>query len=203
MPQSYARERPWVRSRIVERIAAGETVKAVTADPRMPSYATVYRWRRVHEDFAEAWCEVRRRLAREAQRRDLQRRMNLRGERGKGDALAGRPTWRRGRRSSYTWAKGKAICTRLAAGASLSEVVRAPGMPSCKVVYTWMRTRPAFRKMYVEACQQRLELLAFERDLVVDEVMEGRLDMATANRAIAALEGRMGRTSPRKYLVTI
>ena len=44
---------------ILARIAAGETVKEITDDPRMPCYATVYRWTHVIPEFGAAWREVR------------------------------------------------------------------------------------------------------------------------------------------------
>lgn len=48
---------------ILARIADGETVKAITADPRMPAYCTVFQWMRVVPAFGEAVAEVRGRLA--------------------------------------------------------------------------------------------------------------------------------------------
>ena len=48
---------------ILARVAAGETVKAITADPRMPSYCTVYRWTKMIPAFGDKWWALRERMA--------------------------------------------------------------------------------------------------------------------------------------------
>src|SRR6185437_1403704 len=45
----------WAMGRLIlQRIADGETIKAITAHPKMPAYCTVYRWIHVHEEFGDA-----------------------------------------------------------------------------------------------------------------------------------------------------
>jgi hypothetical protein len=48
-PTAYT---PSLGAAIAERIAAGETLKAITADASMPSKDTLARWRLEHDDFA-------------------------------------------------------------------------------------------------------------------------------------------------------
>src|SRR6478609_3017726 len=43
---------------ILARIWAGETMTAITADPRMPAYCTVFRWMQVVPEFGEAVAQV-------------------------------------------------------------------------------------------------------------------------------------------------
>lgn len=183
---------------ILARIAAGETVKEVTSDPRTPSYATVYHWVRTHEDFAAAWGQVRTRQARQAIAEDAAAAANRVSLRTFNERLGAARRRRGGRRSSYTPAVAGKICRRVAAGAPLSHVLAEPGMPSSKVVYGWLKSQAAFRRAYHRACMTRMEALQFEIELAVDRTME-TFDLDTGKAAVAWLEGRMGRLIPKKY----
>lgn len=184
---------------ILARIEHGETMRQVTADPRMPSYATVYRWIHVHADFGAAYRDLRAEMAAQARRTDRERAVAREWRFHHERRLAGKPErrWRSGRRSSYTEARGWAVCERLCEGAAISAVLREPGMPSAKVVYRWLRTSPEFRKMYAEACRWREEHLV---DLAYEVAVQGTPATLKATKAkLAALDGRMGRIRPRKY----
>ena len=39
---------------ICARLRDGQTIRQIVADPDMPSYATVFRWRKMHPEFAAA-----------------------------------------------------------------------------------------------------------------------------------------------------
>lgn len=180
---------------ILERIAAGETVKQITADPRMPCYATVYRWTHVIPEFGAAWRELRARMAADA--------VWLDGEKAKARAwvrahrrrLAGKPPrdWKSGKRSTYSPEAAEAVCDALMMGASLSEVVATPGMPSFKAIYRWLRNEPAFRREYAKACELR-------DDLIADEIYDRCIRLGYAARpGVERLTGRRGRIAPRKY----
>ncbi|HEV2533504.1 hypothetical protein [Phenylobacterium sp.] len=184
---------------ILERIAAGETVKQVTADPAMPAYATVYRWTHVIPEFGEAWVRLRARICADRIWLDQQRAVAkawMAAHRGK---LAGKPEepWKTGKASTYTPAWGAAVCAAIAEGASLSEVVRTSGMPGSKAVYNWLRRFPEFRLAYVEACGCR-EFLLHEMAIEV-ATTRGWVDLAGAKREVAKLDERVGRTAPKKY----
>lgn len=183
---------------ILARIAAGETVKQVTADPRMPSYATVYRWVRVHEDFAEAWTDVRWALAEAAIVADAQ----AQADRASLRAFKTGVGWARrrggGRRSTYNRGKGLAVCRQVAAGAPVSHVLDRPGMPSTKAFYGWLKTRPGLRRAYHAACLARMDALQLDLWFAADQVLADG-DLARAKAEVAAIEGRMGRLTPKKY----
>jgi hypothetical protein len=183
---------------ILARIAAGETVKQVCADPRTPSYATVYQWVRVHEDFAAGWRAVRARLARQAIAADAQATADRASLRTFKESLGVARRRTGGRRSSYTPVVGGKICRRVAAGAALSHVLAQPDMPSSRVVYRWLKTQPGFRRAYHRACLARERELELQVWLAVDRVQE-TLDLARGKAAVARLEGRMGRLVPKKY----
>lgn len=184
---------------ILDRLAAGETVKAITADPRMPCYATVYRWTRVIEDFGEAWRAVRMRLCADAIWADQERARARAWMRAHARRLAGKPArdWRSGTRSSYTPQMAEAVCAAVREGASLSDVVRTPGMPSFKAIYRWLKIFPAFRAQYVDACAYRDGWLDFQAVMIAEESTP--LTFRADKRRVAALDGRAGRMRPKKY----
>jgi hypothetical protein len=177
----------WPMGRLIlQRIAEGEALKVITAEPRMPAYCTVFRWMQVVPEFGWAVAQVRAALAQEKlAAREAQR--QLKGPRR-------RPG---GRRCMWTPQIGAQICHAIEDGASLSEVVVMPGMPGFKTIYRWLERHPDFRASFVEACASRngdLRLLAEE---TVYEVFA--LGIPEANRRIRALEGRAGRLTPKLY----
>lgn len=60
MPFAYP-NRAQLKARIIERVAAGETVKAACAEPGMPDPASIQVWRRADPAFAADLAEARRR----------------------------------------------------------------------------------------------------------------------------------------------
>ena len=185
---------------ILARIFEGETVKAITADPRMPAYCTVFRWVKMVPAFGEAYRLVRDTVARFALEERAERRAAIVRARAQAAVAAGkRPRdWVSGRASTYTAAAARAVCEAIEDGAALSAVVRRPGMPSSKAVYTWLRRRPDFRAMYVEACRRRAVGLEIAVDRIVEAAPLGA-DLRALDRRIAALEGRVGRLTPKVY----
>lgn len=180
---------------ILERIAAGETVKEITADPRMPCYATVYRWTHVIPEFGAAWRELRARMAADAVWVDRQKATARAWVWAHRRRLAGKPPrdWKSGRPSTYSPERAEAVCVALMLGASLSDVVARPGMPSAKAIYRWLRNEPAFRREYAKVC-------ALREDLIDDQIRDLCVRQGYAARAaVEHLAGRRGRIAPRKY----
>ncbi|WP_293676255.1 hypothetical protein [uncultured Phenylobacterium sp.] len=174
---------------ILRRIAEGETVKAITADPRMPAYCTVFRWMQVVPEFGAAVAELRAELAR------------LRREERAAVAAVRRRAhgrwWRAGRKSTYAPARAKAVLAAVAGGASLSEVVARPGAPSFKAWYRWLQVVPGLAEAYAEACRQRDLMLELARYEVIDAAEPGGLRAAGA--ALRRIDGRRGRIRPKLY----
>lgn len=50
---------PDLDAEICERLASGETLRAICRDPHMPSWVTVYNWRKSHPEFAERFTLAR------------------------------------------------------------------------------------------------------------------------------------------------
>jgi hypothetical protein len=171
---------------ILTRIGAGETVKAITADPRMPAYCTVFRWMQVVPAFGEAVAQVRAQLAanRLAERDALRR---LRGRRRRG-----------GRRPMVPAQALGQLLSDLRNGASVSEAVRRPGAPSFKALYTRVRGCPGFRAAFIDACDWRDGWLAFNAEhLVPDKVW--LMGIQATNAEIRSLLARKGRLTPKLY----
>jgi hypothetical protein len=55
-PSSYSDE---IARAICDRIADGETIRSICADPGMPAKATVFRWRDRHKEFREHYAIAR------------------------------------------------------------------------------------------------------------------------------------------------
>jgi hypothetical protein len=179
----------WAMGRlIIQRIAEGETVKAITADPRMPAYCTVFRWMNVVPEFGARVAEVRAGL--------------MESRRSYADALRGMKGRRRGRGGQRERVAAAALAGLLQAvrdGASVSAAVRAPGAPSAKALYSRVRKCPGFRAAFVQACAWRAFMLDLEAEDVVDRVGEMTMGIPEATVARRALFARKGRLMPKLY----
>lgn len=170
---------------ILARIADGETMKAITADARMPAYCTVFRWMQVVPEFGEAVAELRGLMA---QARMAERDACRRARKGR----------RRGGRRPICSAQAlDRLLARVRDGASVSDAVAEPGAPSFRVLYTRVRGCPGFRAAFVDACDWRNGWLGFQAELVVDEVWE--IGIPAANAKIGRLKARRGRLTPKLY----
>jgi hypothetical protein len=188
---------------ILRRMAARETMKEITADPRMPAYCTVFHWVKVVPKFGDAYRELRMALAQVAELERARLRQVMAAARDADRLAAGKRvrTWVSGRRSSYAPAWADAVCQAIEDGAALSAVVRRRGMPSSKVVYTWLRKFPEFRAQYIEACRRREVGLWCKRDMVIDRSIDQGIafHIPSGNAEIAWIEGRIGRLTPKIY----
>lgn len=128
----YTRFTADVAREVCERVAAGESLKAICADPDMPSDRTVARWAREHPRFAAAYHRAKA-FARP-------------------DGLG--PT------STYCEATAHEICSRLAEGESLTAISEDPAMPAFFTILHWQRRSPAFAEAVALARQAQAERLA-------------------------------------------
>jgi hypothetical protein len=64
------------------------------------------------------------------------------------------------------------ICTRIAEGESLREIVRDAGMPDRSVVYDWLLRHPEFADQYTRAREEQADTLADEIIAIADEQPE-------------------------------
>lgn len=86
-------------------------------------------------------------------------------------------------RTTYRPARGEAVCARLAAGVSVEEIAREPGMPCRATLANWMRAHPDFAARFEAARAAgggvqrggRPEIYSPElADAVLDGLVEGR-----------------------------
>lgn len=59
MPLDYAKAHPHVRHQLLDRVAAGEPLTHVCAEPGTPTHTTVRAWSRADPDFAAALAQAR------------------------------------------------------------------------------------------------------------------------------------------------
>jgi hypothetical protein len=186
---------------ICARIEAGETVRQVAADPAMPSYATIFHWRKMHPDFDARYAAMRARMAKaRIEAADLAARSKVYWRIHKARVDGRRPRdWVAGKKSTYRRDWAQAYCDRIAAGESGMSVSADPAMPSAKAVYGWLKRFPEFREMYVAARRAQQFSLELDIHLAADEVLDGRASLADGKRAVARLEGRIGRLGPKTW----
>lgn len=195
--------RPRIGEIICARIECGESVRQVCADPDMPSYATVFQWLKMHEDFDARYQAMRDRMRTYAAEQAVRRRAEGRLGRARRRKVDGRPPrdWVSGRRSTYSLKAARAFCDRLADGESGMSISADPAMPSAKCVYRWLRNEAEFREMYADARAALQRRLEFEMHWACDLAeVTGR---AAAERKIAALAGRIGRLRARTWRLAV
>lgn len=190
---------PTIGAVICQRILDGETVRQIVADPRMPSYATLFHWLKIHEDFAAMYGRARDDLADERARRRSLEQAHWRRVRAHRRAVAKKPPrdWVAGKTTTYRRDWAAAYCARIAAGESGMSVSADPAMPSAKCVYRWLRNIPEFREMYVAARAEQRAWLEFQIEAVVMDAQ--RTGLAYAKAEVARLEGRIGRLGAKTW----
>lgn len=74
-----------------------------------------------------------------------------------------------GRPSKFTQHLADVICTRIAEGESLREIVKTEGMPDRVTVYRWLMDREDFCNQYTRAREEQADTLADEILAIADE----------------------------------
>jgi hypothetical protein len=77
-----------------------------------------------------------------------------------------------GRTSEYNQHIALVICTRIAEGDSLREIVKSEGMPDRSTVYDWLLRHPEFADQYARAREEQADTLADEIVAIADEPPE-------------------------------
>ncbi|MGA0606447.1 hypothetical protein ACO2Q0_10645 [Phenylobacterium sp. VNQ135] len=195
-PGIYASKFDWdVAARIVERVAAGESLRSLCrSDPAMPTEKTVWNWRRARPEFDEL-MDVANRVARarslavQARRDEAKRAAKAEARRARGFKPI--PPWPDG----YSQTMVDAICDRLVMAESLQSICRDPAMPSVGTVYNWLRRYPEFVKQYRLA-------KSLSRDVLVDQAVHRASatgGLRAARKVLKACERRIGHLAPTRY----
>lgn len=184
---------------ISQRICDGLTIREIAADPAMPSYATIFHWRKIHPDFAAMYDACRDKLAwkRQLEAASLAQATAVLREREIARGLRRRRPAGAGRKSTFTMEAALAVCVRLAAGEALSAICARRGAPSLKAVYTWLKRFPEFEAMYLAAREEQRMWLELKIEHVAASCHWTQLDAAMAQ--VAQLQGRLGRLTPKHY----
>lgn len=178
-------------------VAAGRSVRSLCEQPGWPHRTTVALWKRAYPDFAEAMRLSEGEARVSARMRDRQRKAEAAVAQAAKRAVEGPPA-RGGKASGYTRALAERICERLAAGESLTAIGRDPDMPGYNTILKWVKARPAFEAMYVEARATQAEYLF---DEARDVALAATKDNVTASRLqFDVIRWQAARLAPKKYL---
>lgn len=134
---------------ICERLAKGESLRAICKDPEAPTAKTIWNWSQRHPEFAwmydEALMQARAAARAKRQARDAARTAAKAAMR---TARGWRPTppWP----DTYSEERAAAVLWRLAEGRGLAEICHDPDLPSIATVYNWLKRYPAFATEYRE-----------------------------------------------------
>ena len=180
---------------ILARVEIGQTVAEVVADPLMPCRRTLYDWIRDNPHFGAAWNQMRsgqarRRRAEVARLEEGIRRWNAIHARAAGR----RPLRKVGRKSTFRAERGHTFCALIAAGCTVRQAAQEMGLSGVPIIYRWLRNHPRFRAGYIAACEEREDRLAFDADMLADEVNGGNFHRI--KREVERLEGRIGALRP-------
>jgi len=66
----------------------------------------------------------------------------------------------RGRKTKYTEALAKEICSRVSKGELRAAVCREEGMPASRTVYQWLKDHEAFRSRYARVTELKERMVA-------------------------------------------
>jgi DNA primase len=77
-----------------------------------------------------------------------------------------------GRPSDYTEDLATLICTRIAEGESLREIVKTGDMPDRVTIYRWLLAHDDFRNLYTRAREDQADTYADEIIAIADEMPE-------------------------------
>lgn len=155
---------PELAARVLARLAAGESMRAIARDPAMPCHDVFYSWRRALPWFDAAWREA---LAQPRRRTP--------------------PT-----PSKWSEAMAEHICLRIVHGEPVSHICTGPGMPTHRTVCHWARTKPGFARAYEIARDMGAQLQA-ERVWQIVEALDPRDEKAVtaAQRELARVRRRV------------
>ena len=101
-----------------------------------------------------------------------------------------------GRPESWSDELAEEICTEIALGNSLRQVLRKEGMPAMKTVFSWFKTHPEFKVMYQAATQERTEAMAEDILEIADDRDE---DVQRSRLKVDTRKWVMAKMKPKKY----
>jgi hypothetical protein len=204
---------PGLAEEICARIAGGESLAAVTRRPDMPSPSTIRYWRGKFPAFAEAIAQAWESA------RALKAGQPVFAEPSNLAELHEEPAEHRRRRSSgarrhrerpqellpdgrvrcvaYDDAVVEAICERLAAGDTWSEVCARRGFPTWSTLYAWMRRHAGVAERVAQARRIAADL---RFDKALDVAMKSEPATVQADKLkVATLLHHAGALDPARF----
>jgi len=170
------------------RIAEGETLRSICAEPGMPGEPTIFKHLRRHPDFAAAYRKARgQALRNEAIRTGA----HLRKRPGPKDPR------KPGRPGKFTPQLVADLCDRLGEGETLTAICEDPAMPSMSCVHVWLRQDLQFRRDYLQARQVQADRLFDELRDVARAATPRTVAVARLNCDV--IRWQAARLAPRRY----
>ena len=106
-----------------------------------------------------------------------------------------------GRPSDYTDELGAEIVEAFWSGEhrSLSSILRLPGAPPRRTLYRWMKDHPEFGEALGEARIAAADMYVDDNDVIVEQMLDGKIDPSAANVAINWNKWKSGMANPENY----
>lgn len=178
---------------ICARVARGESVRALSQEPGMPSRRCFDDWARRDPVFGQALAaaKLKARRARvagdraaEAAGRGWRRMLSRAGQRG-------------GSVSILTPEITEAVCARIAAGQSVLAIGADPAMPGAVSIYNWARWDATFREAYLRAKDVGLNVMF---DVAREIALECTEDTVRSDGLrVRTLHWQVALQAPKKY----
>ena len=110
-------------------------------------------------------------------------------------------TRNKGRPSTYSEARGRKICERLADGVALVAICEESGMPGRKTVWRWLQKHEEFRLAYARARAFAMECEIDEIRSLADDIPKGASheEVARIKLQIDTRRWRIVKLAPKTY----
>jgi hypothetical protein len=103
------------------------------------------------------------------------------------------------RPSRYTEDLGNEICWLISQGSSFAKIALLPDMPTARTLYNWLDAHDDFAERFSRARELRADFRADRIDEIKADVIEGKIDPASARVAIEAERWLASKENPRKF----
>ena len=97
--------------------------------------------------------------------------------------------------STYSEDLVEKICNLIAEGHALHQITEMEGMPSNRVVYTWLEKHPSFAQQYARAREKQADLFAAQIVTIADTATDANI----ARLQMDARKWAASKMAPKKY----
>lgn len=91
------------------------------------------------------------------------------------------------------------VLERIAAGESVRQICREPGMPERTTVRVWLLNDPEFSAIHARARELQAEVQAERMEDVEEDVLAGKIDPNAARVVLGSMQWRTERMAPKRW----